>query len=175
MSGFSASGGRFCGGGVDVGRRADRDPGCPHRRTGPPGHHIRHGAGIEAQDREIADAVAKMTSAGKAKSAIAATEAQQRRDAIAEQDRPDVAAAGRSVVSEVWCRNVAHKGRTGDQLDAYSIAPWLSRARTEWLPRGLLRDASRSRGSTTSQGARLTGLRTLLVPYGGFRRPSWRP
>jgi hypothetical protein len=36
-------------------------------------------AGIEAQDREIADAVAKMTSAGRAKSAIAATEAQQKR------------------------------------------------------------------------------------------------
>jgi hypothetical protein len=41
-------------------------------------------AGIEAQDREIADAVAKLTAGGKAKSAIAATEAQQkRRDAIA--------------------------------------------------------------------------------------------
>jgi len=41
-------------------------------------------AGIEAQDREIADAVAKLTAAGKAKSAIAATEAQwARRAAIA--------------------------------------------------------------------------------------------
>jgi hypothetical protein len=41
--------------------------------------HAHRVAGIEAQDREIADAVAKMTSAGKVKSAIAATEAQQSR------------------------------------------------------------------------------------------------
>jgi hypothetical protein len=40
--------------------------------------------GIEAQEREIAEAVSKMTSSGKAKAAIAATEAQsKRRDAIA--------------------------------------------------------------------------------------------
>ncbi len=38
-------------------------------------------AGIEAQDREIADAVAKLTAKGSAKSAIAATEAQQARRA----------------------------------------------------------------------------------------------
>jgi hypothetical protein len=46
---------------------------------------------IEVQDREIADAVAKMTSSGRAKAAIAATEAQQKRREGIARARQDVA------------------------------------------------------------------------------------
>jgi len=93
-------------------------------------------ASVEAQDREIADAVAKLTAAGKAKSAIAATEAQQARRAgiaKARQEAADrlVELQGARASLEAEARRVA--AQTGParflaaQLgtDAESVIRWL--------------------------------------------------
>jgi len=92
--------------------------------------------GIEAQDREIADAVAKLTAAGNAKSAIAATEAQQkRRDVIAKarQEAADrlVALQGDRARLDAESRRVAAQAGPARFLattlgtDAESVIRWL--------------------------------------------------
>jgi len=105
-------------------------------------------AGIEEQDREIADAIAKLTAKGSAKSAIAATEAQQkRRDGIArarqeaadrlvelQGDRARLDAEGRRVAAQAGPVTFSGGATRYGRRERYSLA------------RGAVGDADRSVG-----------------------------